>query len=607
MTDDFDPDEYLASIKDRLSFKTPQVSKEFDEVDPSLRNIASNSPYPLIVTSGKRTPEENDAVRGVPNSMHKTGEALDLRRTPEAIQSEDYFKGKGYKVLDEGDHIHVEGHPQAHQASPHDDFDPDAYLAGISNSSSVPYNSGMFKNPGGDKLKTLANSFSNPEQGAGDVALDKNITDLKANLPTDLAKFTGPVAGMEIGGGLGSALGPAGTVGGGMIGAGLGSIAAYKAAQGLNTLKGNFPAPGTPYIPNEAYAEARNNAVMPLIGPAMEMLSEVPNAYNGIKTWLTKSGAPQNLYKRATGLLDNGAFKEIQENNPEKANEIVSSYIQNLPSKQKALGEAVNKERLSSGQELNAAEEAAPPISGRQLKGALSRGISGVANSEKLGAAYPNKVGEAKDWALKKLDEIAQNKGVTTQEFSTGQPSENLSDLSTEPQNYTDQVYPASLIGQAKRELADRVASSYKQGGPVLNTEEKLGTRALADTLNQAGDDTTEGMLGKLNQRYNNARMLEDSLKEKGLKDLKGNLPLPVRAIIPLAGASHGVLAGTGALAAEEALNPLLGPLYRKGMTSMQLKVAKSLYKNPEVMNKVLAKDPKTLTNLLELTRGLYK
>jgi hypothetical protein len=66
-----------------------------------------------VVTSRMRSPEKNAAVGGVPNSFHLTDEARDFV-PPEGARMEDFARAVraslpgGYRVINEGDHVHVE-------------------------------------------------------------------------------------------------------------------------------------------------------------------------------------------------------------------------------------------------------------------------------------------------------------------------------------------------------------------------------------------------------------------------------------------------------------------------------------------------------------------
>jgi len=129
----FDPDAYLANLESRkksgVKFKNSQVGDEFANESPELQDVVYNSPEPLVVTSGRRSPETNAAVGGVPNSAHLSGYGMDLRRNlkPETLS---YLQNSGLKVLDEGDHYHVEPKTRGSVKPIYNiaNFDPDAYL-----------------------------------------------------------------------------------------------------------------------------------------------------------------------------------------------------------------------------------------------------------------------------------------------------------------------------------------------------------------------------------------------------------------------------------------------------------------------------------------------
>lgn len=64
----------------------------------------------IPISSTRRSKAKNDSVDGVPNSFHLTGEAADIvpRTTQEKQQARQFWEGRGYQVIDEGDHLHIE-------------------------------------------------------------------------------------------------------------------------------------------------------------------------------------------------------------------------------------------------------------------------------------------------------------------------------------------------------------------------------------------------------------------------------------------------------------------------------------------------------------------
>ena len=81
-----------------------------------FEDVATKAVPGLGVTSRQRTPAQNTAVGGVPNSFHQTGDARDFVPPPGMSMAALHSKlkaqfGSQYDVINEGDHVHVEPGP----------------------------------------------------------------------------------------------------------------------------------------------------------------------------------------------------------------------------------------------------------------------------------------------------------------------------------------------------------------------------------------------------------------------------------------------------------------------------------------------------------------
>lgn len=162
--EDLSEEELIALIKKKegVGFKNPSVKEEYEALDPSVKGDIESAPSALIVTSGKRSTFGNVNVGGVPNSKHLTGNAFDVRGGLDPNQA-NYFKSKGYEVIPESDHIHIEkGNVMS---NPYDNMTADELEAKIKEleaNESAPSETSKTTSDVGiiDRFKT---SFGNPQ------------------------------------------------------------------------------------------------------------------------------------------------------------------------------------------------------------------------------------------------------------------------------------------------------------------------------------------------------------------------------------------------------------------------------------------------------------
>lgn len=74
------------------------------------RDAQQFSSLGIPVSSTLRSGDKNREVGGVANSYHLTGEAIDVapQSAEQKQQAQQYWRSRGYQVIDEGDHLHIE-------------------------------------------------------------------------------------------------------------------------------------------------------------------------------------------------------------------------------------------------------------------------------------------------------------------------------------------------------------------------------------------------------------------------------------------------------------------------------------------------------------------
>jgi len=85
------------------SLRTPELAAFVRRVEAAAR-LAGR----LTLTSWYRDPRSNAAVGGAPRSRHLTGRAIDvIAASP--IRAAAAFRAFGLRVIDEKDHLHIDG------------------------------------------------------------------------------------------------------------------------------------------------------------------------------------------------------------------------------------------------------------------------------------------------------------------------------------------------------------------------------------------------------------------------------------------------------------------------------------------------------------------